>query len=267
MSPQLDVRMVPLSEIVQPRAPDRLDPGDEAIQELAASIAQHSLLQPIILTTNPDGPGFLLVAGQRRVIACASLGWSEIPATILNLRGSSPELLRLTENLQRLDLSPIEEAHALHRWRQKEGLTQEQAAEAMHVGLSWLKKREALLRLPDELITALHSSEVSPSVALELARIDDPAIRSYYLDTAKSFGATQDVAAAWVNSYKAQGASPSTTPVVDATAAYAANPGGHRLGCHACRRTFPIAKLQNVFLCPDDLEAIAGATAQVQKGP
>lgn len=265
MSQALTELDLPIAAIVLSPTPDRITPDELGIDELAASIEEHGLLQPIIVAQLPDHSGYLLVAGHRRLLACKALGRGSIEARVLELKATSAEALRLTENLQRLDLSPIEEGIAIRRWREIENLTQEKAAERLGVGPSWLKKREALPRLPDELIEALHSRDVSPSVALELARIDDASVRNYYLSVAIEHGCTQDVAAAWVANFKAQGPNPSAATTAEAAAAFAANPGGHKLACHACDRTVLIADLRTALLCAGCFKALDGATAQVKE--
>jgi ParB family chromosome partitioning protein len=265
MPQSLPVLDVPIPAVSLPANPDRLFPDELGIDELAASIATHGLLQPIIVAALPDNTSYLLIAGQRRLLACKQLAWPTIPAHVLELKTTSPEALRLTENVQRLDLSPIEEGIAIKRWREIEHLTQEEAADRLHLGISWLKKREALPRLPDELITALHLGTVSPSVALELARIDDAEVRNYYLEVAIQHGATQDVAATWVANFKAQGASPSAATTAEAAEAFSRNPGGHKLACHACDRTILISSMRTALLCPECFQALDGATAKVQE--
>ncbi len=139
-------------------------------------------------------------------------------------------------------------------------LTQEQAAERLGRGLSWLKKREALLSLQDDLMAAVHENVISPSIATELKSIEDDQTRGYYIQTARDYGCTQDVAAAWARNYKADQPSlgPATT---EETATAWENPRpAHTLPCHVCQSTYPIGDLRTIFVCPADHAALAGAT-------
>lgn len=256
-------RQIPLAKLITPDQPDRFLPGKEGIEELAASIAAHGLLQPILVAPGAAAGTFHLLAGHRRALACQQLGHSKIDARVLDISPDRSEAIRLTENIQREDLTPLEEAVAIKRMRDERNLTQEAAAELLGKGLSWLKKREALLRLPDDVMDALQANQVNASVALELGRIPDDGARSYYLQTAIQYGATQDVAGVWVTNFLREGAAAKPAELQEAAAAYAANPGGHQLGCHCCGRTFPVNQLRNALLCQPDYEAIAGATRAI----
>jgi hypothetical protein len=110
---------------------------------------------------------------------------------------------------------------------------------------------------------ALQADQVNASVALELGRIPDDGARSYYLQTAIQYGATQDVAGVWVTNYLRDGAAAKPSELEQARDEYNKNPGGHQLGCHCCGRTFPVDQLRNALLCQEDYAAIAGATRHV----
>ena len=260
------IRQVPLAEIVVPDDPDRFRPGDVSIDELAASIAEHGLLQPILISTAPDGTGYELIAGQRRLLATTRLGLTTIAARILKIPEGSETTIRLVENIHRLDLSPLEEAVAVKRLRDQQDLTQEEAAEQLAKGVSWIKHRESLLRLPDDVMDALHAGQVNPSVALQLARIDDDQVRPFYLQSAIDYGATQDVAEAWVTNYQIQGAKASPENLEQTVQSYAHATGENQLACHVCERLHTINNLRTVLVCTGCHPAIAGATRSVPSG-
>lgn len=248
-----------LTHIRIPDQPDRFRPGDHSIDELSASIHKFGLLQPIIVTPS-DGPSpFDLLAGHRRLLACLSLGWTSIDAKVIDLPDDSGSSIRLTENIQREDLSPLEEAVAISRLRDSLHFTQEQAAQHLGKGLSWVKKREALLRLPDDVMDSLQFGQVNPSVALELGRIDDDHVRRYYLQSAIDYGATQDVASTWVQNYIREGTKASSKELSETSEAYRKSSAGHKLPCFVCEHTFPLKQLSNLFACPSCLDAIQGA--------
>lgn len=260
------IRQVPLADIVVPDDPDRFRPGDLAIDELAASIAEHGLLQPILISTGPDDTGYELIAGQRRLLATTRLGRTTIAARILEIPEGTDSTIRLVENIHRLDLSPLEEAVAVKRLRDQQGLTQEEAAEQLAKGVSWIKHRESLLRLPDDVMDALHAGKVNPSVALQLARIDDDDVRPFYLQSAIDYGATQDVAEAWVTNYQIQGAKASPETLQETVQSYAHATGENQLACHVCERLYTIINLRTVLVCTGCHPAISGATRNVPAG-
>lgn len=256
----LITQMVPIAKIDPAETPDRFRPGDTGIDELAASIDAHGLLNPITLLPSDVDGRFTLVAGHRRLLAHIALGKTTIEAKVLAGAAEAVSELRLTENIQRQDLSPLEEAVAVKRWRDTAGITQEQAAEKLGRGLSWLKKRESLLSLQDDLMNAVHAGRISPSVAVSLKSIEDDQTRGYYIQTAEQYGCTQDVAQAWAQNYQRSVQPPSGQESTTSPTPNYPSPAGHMLPCHACQQTFEISTLRTVFLCSADLQALAGAT-------
>lgn len=260
MSKLAPTQMIEISTIDTAEHPDRFRPGDTGIDELAASIDTHGLINPITLIPSSNNGRFELIAGQRRLLAHIALGRTAIEAKVLARVPEAIHELRLTENLQREDLSPIETAVAIKRWRDQQSITQEKAAEKLGRGLSWLKKIESLLSLQEDLMDAVHAGSISPSIATTLKSIEDDTTRKYYLETALQYGCTQDVAAAWAQNYQKSQLPDGDKLVNDSVSAYAQGCTNHQLPCHCCQQQYPISSLRTVFLCGDDYTALAGAT-------
>jgi ParB family chromosome partitioning protein len=150
----------------QPRK--RLD--GKKLDELASSIEQHGLLQPIVVKVEED-KGYELVAGQRRLEAFRRLERERIPALVVTGRGDE---LALVENLQRTDLDPIDEAEALHALKQRYGYTQDQLAKVIAKAKSTISELLSLISLPEAIKTDARIAEQPPSKSLliEIARID-----------------------------------------------------------------------------------------------
>ena len=145
---------------------------DEALlEELARSIEEHGLLQPIVVTPRAAG-GYLLVAGERRFRAFQRLGRATIPALLL-AEGSIDELA-LIENLQREDLHPLEAAEALRRLLQRHGYGQVDLARILGKSKATVSELLSLTELPVDLQAEVRTSELSKSALVELARIKDP---------------------------------------------------------------------------------------------
>jgi ParB family chromosome partitioning protein len=147
----------------QPR--QQVDPL--ALAELAVSIERHGLLQPIVVQEWEDR--YLLVAGQRRLLAHQQLRRSRIPALIV--KGAADELA-LIENLQRQDLTPLEEAAALARLRMKHGYNQDELAQIVAKAKSTISELLSLNDLPEAIKAEIRAAEppVAKSVLVELAR-------------------------------------------------------------------------------------------------
>ena len=151
----------------QPRR--RVDEG--ALAELAASIERHGLLQPIVV--KEEGDGYVLVAGQRRLLAHARLGRERIPALIVT---GEPDELALIENLQRQDLSPLDEAEALAALKARHGYSQDELARIMAKAKSTISELLSLNDLPEPVKAEVRTSElpVAKSVLVEVARLGRP---------------------------------------------------------------------------------------------
>jgi len=121
---------------------------EEDLQELAESIKQHGILQP--LTVRRTAQGYELVAGERRLRAAQLAGIRKVPCLLTGADEEESGLLALVENLQRKDLHFFEEAHAIAAFLEKSGLTQEEVAKRLCLSPSALSNKLRLLRLsPD----------------------------------------------------------------------------------------------------------------------
>lgn len=142
---------------------------DEAgIEELAASIETHGLLQPVTVRKAEDGKGYLLVAGERRFRAHQLLRRETIAA--IATRGN-PDELSLIENIQREDLSPLEEAAAMERMMSRHGYTQDALARVVGKARPTVTKLLKLNALPEVIKAECATSHISRSVLLEIAHL------------------------------------------------------------------------------------------------
>lgn len=146
-----DARTVslPIGEVVPNRDQPRKRFDEEALAELAASVAQHGVLQPLLVRPMPDGT-YQLVAGERRWRASQMAGLTEVPVVIRDMDDKEAAELALIENLQREDLNPIEVAEGCHQLIEKYGLTQETAAKKLGKSRSSVTNSLRLLALPQE---------------------------------------------------------------------------------------------------------------------
>lgn len=143
-----------------------------ALDELAQSIAANGLAVPILV--RPAGERYIIVHGERRYRAVQSLGHATIAADVRDVSADEAQWLALVENVQRADLSPIEEARA-YQARLAEGMTQEQLGQRIGKAQSYIATKLRFLRLPEAAQTALDQRRISEGHAKQLLRIDDPA--------------------------------------------------------------------------------------------
>ncbi len=162
-----------LSEIEPNRNQPRKEFDEASLSELADSIAEHGLLQPILVRPLPDG-GYQIVAGERRWRASRMAGLSEIPAVIRELSERDAAQLALVENLQREDLNPLEEAEGYGVLIETYGLTQEEAAKSVGKSRPAVTNALRLLSLPDRVKALLREGTLSAGHARALLALEDP---------------------------------------------------------------------------------------------
>jgi ParB family transcriptional regulator, chromosome partitioning protein len=160
---------LPVSEITPNPLQPRRHFSAAGLEELAASIRQHGLLQPVVVTRAAAG-GFHLIAGERRWRAAGLAGLERIPAVIRDLEEGADQLaLALIENLQREDLTPIEQARAFHHLRAELGLAQEEIASRVGKDRSTVANALRLLQLPLEVQEMVDAGELSAGHARTIA--------------------------------------------------------------------------------------------------
>lgn len=194
------IKDVSLDLIDEPKGIIRMDIDPEGIDELAQSISEISLLQPIMVAVN--GARFEVVFGHRRYLACKKLGLSAIKSIIRVMTQQEIGVARATENISRADLTPVEEAATYKNLMEHYELSLEQVAQKMGKTPGTIKRRMDLLRMPPPLQQAVHKKQISMTVAEELWPIGDPASLDYYLGFAIENGCTKDVARQWAKDWK-----------------------------------------------------------------
>lgn len=144
---------------------------DDKIDELAASINEHGVIQPIIV--KPVNSRYIIIAGERRYKACNKLGLKTIPAIVRTYEKSKSIEIALIENLQRENLSPIEEAKAFLMMMKELGYNQEDVAKRIGKSRSYVTNTLGILNLPDEVLTMLENGLISFGHARALSKLKD----------------------------------------------------------------------------------------------
>lgn len=153
---------------------------DDALNDLAESIREYGLLNPIVITKVNDH--YEIIAGERRFRATQKLGKKQIQAIVKDYSQKDVEVVSLIENVQREDLSPIEEADAYRKLADSYQMTQEQIAKTMGKSRSYVANMLRLLNLKDEEKAALNSGKISSSQARTLLSITSEEDRAKTLD-------------------------------------------------------------------------------------
>ena len=165
------VRLLPLDQIEHSAKNPRKHFDEHALDELAASIREVGVIQPITVT--PSGDRFVIVAGERRWRAAKTAGLKNIPAVIRTLTPQEIAKISFIENLQRRDLDPIEEAEAIQDLVATLSIKAADVAEVLGKSASYVSSRLKLLELPDALAREVSAGRLSPVAGAALARMMD----------------------------------------------------------------------------------------------
>ena len=164
---------LPLDEIIPNRDQPRKQFDDAALADLSDSIAQHGVLQPLLVRPMPDG-SYQLVAGERRWRASRMAGLTEVPVVIRDMNEQEAAELALIENLQREDLNPMEEAIGYRTLMDNYGMTQEQAAQVVNKSRPAVANALRLLSLSEAVTAMVENGSLSAGHARTLLGLKDP---------------------------------------------------------------------------------------------
>ena len=151
---------LPLDEIISNKEQPRKQFDEEALADLSASIAQHGVLQPLLVRPMPDG-SYQLVAGERRWRASRMAGLTEVPVVVRDMDEQESAELALIENLQREDLNPMEEAIGYRTLMESYGMTQEQTAQVVNKSRPAVANALRLLQLPQAVTDLVASGKLA----------------------------------------------------------------------------------------------------------
>ena len=170
-TPREEIEMVKIDELRSNPYQPRKVFDEEALQELAASIKEHGVFQPIIIKKSIKG--YEIIAGERRVKASKMAGLEEIPAIVRDFSDNEMMEIALLENLQRENLDAIEESTAYKKLLETLSLTQEELAKRLGKSRSHITNMLGLLTLPEEVQTALSNKELTMGHARIISKLEN----------------------------------------------------------------------------------------------
>lgn len=251
----MEIVDIPITHIRPPKLQPRMEIDPDGIQELAASIQRHGLLQPLIVA--PDGDGYELLAGYRRYHALQSLAINTVPCRIIRTDPALHSEITIAENLIRQDLSSVEEAYAFALYLQETGEKHEALADRLGKERTYVTRRLLLLDLDDATLAALQNKTINLSMALELRKVPDTEMRERLIQHVETYGANARVMAYWVANYtKEQARAEATGQPTTAPADYQP-PRQVMMGCDRCSAPTDYERLRATYLCPKCQRIIA----------
>lgn len=187
VAPFAEFVQVPVDKIKPNPAQPRSRFDDVSLEELTASIREIGVLQPVIVNAKEDG-SYVLVAGERRWRAVKKVGLATIPAVVRGSVGEATLVEALVENLQRQDLTPLEEAHAFRQLLEDYGMTQDQVADRVGKSRPAVSNTLRLLQLPGPIQSMVDAGKLSAGHARALLGLDDSKYALYLAEKAVSDG-------------------------------------------------------------------------------
>ncbi len=148
---------------------------EDKIEELAASIKEHGIIQPIVVRRCENG--YEIVAGERRWRAARKAELAQVPCLVRELTDEQNMLFAIIENMQREDLNPIEEAEGLQRMMQTFGMTQEQVSKSVGKSRPYIANALRLLKLPEDIVVQIAQGNLSAAHGRTLAGVEDDAVK------------------------------------------------------------------------------------------
>ncbi len=189
---------VKMKNIIEPPHQLRMEINEEDINELALSIDQHGLINPITIQEDQEGR-LIIIAGHRRFLAVKKLGRKTIHTRVLkNTTKTEVTVIAAIENLQRSDMNIIEEADLINGLHFDGKLSCGEISDLLSRSREWVLKRIELQQYPKEILQALHEGSIKLGVARLIATIQKDAFRAWVLTQAIASGATISMVKVWI---------------------------------------------------------------------
>ena len=251
---QIITREIPIHLILEPRLKPRLADIKLDVAELAASIKIHGLIAPLVVV--PEADQYRLLAGNRRLYALRSLNRRTAECRIVHADPDLQDQITLAENLQRKDLTAVEEAYAFAIYLQRTNKSHTDLAGELGKERTYVTRRLMLLDLDDATLAALEEGIINLSQALLLRRVDNAETRARFIEHTQTYGANVRVMQYWVTKWeqdqaaaKAQGkAAPSATDYTPPREIF--------MACDRCDKPTSYDQLRAVYVCPKCLRLI-----------
>ena len=243
-----EFREIAIDQIDRPENISRMEIDDQELNELAESIRERGLLQPIEVV-NRDGR-YKIVFGDRRYLAHRILQTKKIMCRVVDLNDQQVVIDRALENAQRVDLTPFEAAHVYHELIERGKMELSEISKYMGKSPGVIRRYLDVLRMPESFQKALHDKKINMTVAEELWRCPSAEKREYFIILAVDHGITATVARNWVDDYKKEERTKKSGTVVGGgTVAAFENVPIYR-ACDVCRDPVEYKDLKELRVCP-----------------
>ncbi len=257
------IKFINLADLNLPEFQAHSDTPREQIQELAESIKQIGIIEPLIVIDSDQG--IEIVAGCLRYHAAILAGLKAAPCINMSLDPKSAEILKLHENVKRIPLDHIDQGMTFIMMMEEFNMTEKSISECVGKSIAYISQHVSLVRIDNELTKSVKDGSIIPSQARELMRLNDKDERMRLLSFCQNDGATVQVLQRWVQeslhsipySSSSKSSSPSSfiplqTPEISRN-------------CQACGNSVKIGEIQQVIFCPSCAHAILTAISDEKK--
>jgi len=260
----IETKDISLKLIDRPDVSSRFSIEQTDIEELAASIRELGLLQPLVVRKTRRR--FRLVAGNRRLLALQMLGEKTAPCRIVDADESLAGAMTVVENLQRTDLNPVEEAVSLQELKNNTGWSDAQIGLKVGKRREYITRSRSLLDLDEDTLDALATGELKAAHAYELRRIQDPDRRAYWRHWTVAYGATVRQLRDWVKDELTRPVAETYDVKEGAFEAPEVDPDQYLLRCDICGRSQHEVLLRTMWVCQHDYDTLQQALKAQEGG-
>lgn len=257
ISLKTDIKELEIELIDRPSELSRIDISDKELHELADSIRERGLLQPIVVKKR--GERYEVIAGDRRFLAHKILRLTKILSIVSKADEKEVLVDRAIENLQREQLTPLEEGQIYVSLKEKMNMTLDDIARMTGKTHGTVKRRMDILRMPESFRNAVHHKFISMSVAEELWSCSDEGYREYLLDMAVDHGITKDIARQWVHEHRKTKRNKEGSGDSSGGGPTARVQEQIYRSCDCCKGPVELAKTQDLRLCPECFKGIVAS--------
>lgn len=249
-----EIKSIKLTDIFEPELPSRDSMDPAKIEEMADSMRNVGLLQPILVKVFINR--YEIEAGHRRYLAAKLLGWDEIDCIIKGVTDAEDlHLERAHENLMRENLNPLEEAKQVHLIVYKSDAGIAKAAAMINKSEAWVERRLDIMQYPDDIKDALGSGKINMAVAAELAKCTAIEYRGQLIDAVFSNGASATTVKGWIEDagskkyidHMGQNQHVGTIQTLDMGVTY--------IDCVFCNEKHKLQDTRHVWMCANAIKA------------
>lgn len=246
--PQVITREIPIHLILEPRLKPRLADIASDVTNLAASIKRQGLISPLVVVQEDDK--YRLLAGNRRLYALRSLNRRTAECRVVIADPELQDEITLAENLQRKNLSAVEEGYAFAIYLQKTGNSHTELADNLGKERTYVTRRLMVLDLDDNSLAALEEGIINLSQALLLRRVDNAETRARFIEHAQTYGANVRVMAYWVTKWEETQAAEKARGEKGTKATDYTPPREIYMACDRCDKPTNYSQLKALYVCP-----------------